>query len=78
MMKHGNIRSGMQGEDAEGSFLAPTRLGSADEGRFRRDGDFGEGAIGFDDSRLDVPEEVEIHGLEIVDAEFLNSDWSDD
>ena len=37
-----------------------------------------EGAIAFDDTRLDVFEEVSGKGLEIVDAELLDPNWSDD
>lgn len=37
-----------------------------------------EGAIAFDDTRLDVFEEVGGKGLEVVDAELLDPNWSDD
>lgn len=68
----------MQGEDAERTFLAPARLGGVSESWFGGEGDFGEGAIGFDDPWLYVPEEAEIHSLEVVNTEFLDANWSDD
>lgn len=38
---------------------------------------FFEGAIRFDDARLDVFEEVQVHGFEIIKVELLDSERCD-
>ena len=38
---------------------------------------FFEGAVGFDHTRLDVFEEVEVHGFEIIKVELLDSERCD-
>lgn len=61
---------------SEGECLLAEEVFLQLEGGLLEHWDLLEGAVGFDDPGLDVLEEVDVHGLEVVYAELLHPQGS--